>query len=155
MTDTAASRPTAAAWKKAKFHNVVLPSGFTVTIKIPDLPEMIQTGQLPQALLDVAIKSAKGEITAEQEQTAEMAGKEREFKALVALATVVEPKIAATDIDDLPVEDLDMIVEFATRQREFDAEGNQIAGLHMSAQFRRFRGLTELYEDVEGVQGSE
>lgn len=155
MTDTAVSKPSVAAWKKAKLHEVVLPSSYKVTIKIPDLSSMIETGQLPQTLLDTAVKAAKGEITAEQEQTPEMAAKEREFKELVCVAALVEPKITVADVGDLPVEDLDMIVEFACRQREFDAEGNHLSGLHLSEQFRRFRRIAELYEDVEGLQGSE
>lgn len=149
---------TAAQWKQAGKHEVVLPSGFTVTIRIPDLSSMVETGQLPQTLLDTAVKAAKGEITPEQEQTPEMAAKEREFKNLVTLAAVIEPKLTEADMDPvsgIPTEDKEMIVEFACRQREFDAIGNHIAGLHLSEQFRKFRGLTELYEDVEGVQGSE
>jgi len=151
MSETT-NRPTVAQWKKAAFHDVVLPSGFKVKIRIPDLPSMIETGQLPQALLDVAIKVAKGE---QSEATPEMASKEAEFKNLVCLAAVVEPKISEADLAPagIPAEDKDMIAEFATRQREFDAEGNHISGLHLSAQFRRFRGLTDLYEDVADLQG--
>lgn len=147
---------TAAGWKKAAVHTVVLPSSAVVDIRIPDVSALIKTGEMPQHLLAAAIKIAKSD-EADKEPSVEEMEHEIEFKNLVCLATVVAPSITMDDLDSktgIPTEDKDMIVAFAMRQAEFDAEGNHIAGLDSSEKFRTFRGISSLYSDVEDVQGS-
>lgn len=149
----------ASAWMKQAFHLVTLPSGAVVKIRIPDIAALIKTGEIPQALLGEAIAAAKGmgQDTEPKAPTAEEMSREVEFKNLVIKATVVEPEITDALLEPktgMPAEDKDMLVEFAMRQTEFDAIGNQIAGLHTSAQYRKFRGLGGLYEDVEGLPSS-
>lgn len=147
---------TAQGWIKQALHDIVLPSGAAVTIRIPDFTSLIEAGEIPQHLL----KEAGAAIAADAEKklpTAEEAAREREFKNFLVLKTVVEPKLTEDMLDPktgIPVEDKDMIVEFALRSREFDVEGNHISGLHTSEQFRKFRGIDSLYEDVEGSSGS-
>lgn len=138
---------TAAAWKKAAVHPVVLPSGATVHIKVPDLARLIETGEIPQNLLDVALQTATtGRAPA---PTPELAVRQREFTDMVVQRTVVAPKLSDEDVAEIPYEDKDMLVQIAMRERDLDAVGNHIGGLHKSEEFRRFRGLPSLVEALE------
>lgn len=139
----------AAGWKKAARHTVRLPSGVYVDIRIPDLPALIEAGQIPQNLLDAALTSlAKGEDTV---PTKEMIVQQREFTDKLVQIAVIEPKLSDEDVRDIPYEDKEMLVEIATRQRDVDAEYNHIGGLQKSETFRRFRGLPSGDEDVSGL----
>lgn len=140
-------KTTKEAWKKAAVHNVLLPSGTRVDIKVIDLPSMVETGTFPQHLLDIAIKEAAGE---KQEPSPELIKQQREFTDLIVLASVVEPKLEPEDLTEIPAEDKALLVDLATRARDYDAEGVQIAGLDSSARWRRFRGFPDLDTDVEG-----
>lgn len=137
---------TAGAWKKAAVHDVVCPTGVTVTIKIPDIPALIEAGAIPQHLLDTAIGVINGD-----EPTVEMIKQQREYTDLVTMMSVVEPKLTEADLKDIPYEDKDFIVAIATRQRDLDAIGNHIAGLTKSEDFRRFRELGEFRPDVASM----
>lgn len=137
---------TAGAWKKAATHEVVCPTGVTVTLKIPDIPALIEAGAIPQHLLDTAIGVVNGDSP-----TVEMLKQQREYTDLIVLKTVVEPKLTEADIADIPYEDKDFIVAIATRQRDLDALGNHIAGLTSSAAFRKFRELGEFRPDVASM----
>lgn len=141
-------KATKAAWKKAAVHNVLLPSGVRVDVRVIDLPRMVETGVFPQHLLDVALKEASGKE--EASPTPELIQQQREFTDLLVMASVVEPKLEQADMDDIPYEDKAMLVDLATRQRDYDAEGAQIAGLDSSARFRKFRPFFNLDADVEG-----
>lgn len=132
-------------------HEVVLPSGAVVLIRIPDLPALIEAGEFPQHLIDAAIGVASKPDT---KPTKEMIAHEREFKDELVKRTVIDPPITEEMLDSkngIPYEDKEMIVEIATRQRDLDAEFNHIGGLDKSEKWRKFRGLGHLYEDVEGV----
>lgn len=129
------------AWFRAADHTVTLPSGARVGIRIPDLPTLIEAGELPQTLLDAAIGVATG---GSEQPTVESIKQEREFRDKLITLTVTEPKISDEDVKNIPVEDKDYLVEFALRQRDLDAEGEHIGGLTKSDKFRRFRGLDSL-----------
>jgi hypothetical protein len=126
----------ASAWKKAGVHEVTLPSGTEVTITIPNLPQMVKNGSIPNNLLDAAIGAIQKETI-----TRELLAEQAEFFSLLVTTMVKEPSITADDVADLPYEDIELLVEIGTRQRDLDALGNHIAGLHRSAEWRRFRGL--------------
>jgi hypothetical protein len=74
------------------------------------------------------------------------------FNKLCAI-TVVEPKVTEEDFASgaLPFEDKEMLVEFATRQRDLDAVSHHLAGLETSKSFRAARGLIGGIEDLEDV----
>lgn len=137
---------TASAWAEAKRHIVVLPSGVSVGIEVPDLPELIKAGQIPNELVNVAIESAKGDVELKREHVEA----QPEFYRLITKLTVKEPEVDDALYDKLPTEDKEMIVELATRQRDLDAEGNHLGGLHTSKKWRTFRGLDFGVTDVEG-----
>src|SRR3954466_13377490 len=125
-----------AAWKKASAHEVTLESGTVVKIKLPDLPALIESGAIPQSLMDIAVDVSTGRK--QERPSPELLKQQREFTDVVVMKTVVEPELEKADLADIPMEDKEMIVEFATRQRVFDAVGHHIAGLEASEDFRRF-----------------
>lgn len=128
----------AADWKKAKRHYVTLASGVEVGIEIPNLPLMIKTGVIPNDLLDAALGAIQ-----KQEVTPELIREQSDFFHLMVGMMVKEPEITNDDIADLPYEDIELLVEIGTRQRDIDAIGNQIAGLHKSEDWRKFRGWND------------
>lgn len=139
---------TAAAWKKNAHHTVMCPSGTSIVMKIPDLPAMIETGTIPQHLLDAALGAASDP---DQKPTRELIKQQREFTDLLTMICVIEPKLTEADLTDIPYEDKEFIVSVATRQRDLDVLGDHIGGLNKSEKFRRFRSLGEFHEDVEGL----
>lgn len=149
--NTAPKAVTASGWKKAKTHTVRCPSGVYVKVNIPDIADMIDSGQLPQHLIDAAIQVATRDKV---KPSKELITQQKEFTDAIVQKMVVEPELSAADVREIPYEDKEFLVSIATRQTDFDAEGNHIGGLHTSATFRRFRGLGSFDEDVEDAFGS-
>lgn len=138
----------AADWKKQRRHIITLPSGYQVAVEIPNLPMLVKTGQLPNALVAEALTNIqRGELTAE------VIAQQADFYEKLVAVTVKEPEITSEDVAELPFEDVELLVEIATRQRDLDAVGVHVGGLNTSKEWRRFRGLPDLDEDVEGVSG--
>jgi hypothetical protein len=149
MSTAATEAPRAATlsqWAKNRLHYITLPSNTVVGIEIPDIAELCRAGDIPNHLIDAALAAANGaKITREHlEQQAE-------FTAHLIPLVVKEPKVTPEDVSKLPPEDKDMIIGIATRQYDFDALGHHIGGLHKVSDFRRFRGLPLLDEDLEDV----
>lgn len=139
---------TLAGWKKNREHTVMCPSGTYVTIRIPDLPRMIEAGHIPQHLLDAAIGVA---MKPDQEPSLELIKQQREFSDRLVMLSVVDPKISESDLEDIPYEDMEFIVAVSTRQRDLDVLGRHIAGLTDLKEFRQFRQLGEFDTSMEGV----
>lgn len=136
-------------WKKARQHKVTLPSGTEVTIQVPNLALLVKTGQLPNELVQQAIGTLQA-----NKLTAEAIAEQADFYAKLVCATVKEPAVTEDDVlgdNPLPFEDVEMLVEIATRQRDLDALGHHIGGLHTSRDWRAFRGVTDVYEAMEGA----
>lgn len=144
-----AAKPDKAAWKKSRSHEVTLPSGFEVTLEVPNLALLVKTGYLPNDLVQVALQAVQsGKLTAET------VAEQSDFYAKLVTITVKDPALEPEDVigdDPIPFEDVEMIVEIATRQRDLDALGRQLGGLHTTKEWRQFRGIEHLYEDVEGA----
>lgn len=138
---------TVTEWVKQGEHEPLLPSGFRPKIRIPDLAALIEAGEIPQHLLETAL----GIVAGEEKPSVELVKNQREFTDKVVQITVVEPALDDATVRQIPFEDKDMIVAFATRQRDLDAEGEHLAGLTKSEKFRRFRRLGEFDQDVEGL----
>lgn len=124
-------------WKKAKRHSVTLPSGFEVEVEIPNLPQMVKTGQIPNNLLDAALGAIK-----QQTITKELIEEQADFFNLLVSTMVKDPAITVEELenDEVPYEDVELLVEIGTRQRDLDALGRHISGLHTSEEWRKFRG---------------
>lgn len=142
---TTAKKTDLAAWKKAKRHNITLPSGVEVEVEIPNLPLLIKTGQFPNDLMEAAIGAIQ-----RQEINKELIEQQADFYNKLVVLAVKSPEITEEDVAELPYEDVELIVEIATRNRDLDALGRHIAGLHRSAEWRTFRGLDYGDEAVEG-----
>lgn len=144
-----------AGWKKSATHYPLCPSGARIGVRIPDLSEMIESGQVPNHLLDAALGQAFKEQeegkTPSPDEVKKSFAQDREFNDLMILKTVVEPKLTEADVREIPTEDRDFIVAIATRARDVDAEGEHLGGLSSSAKFRKFRGLGDLDEALENL----
>lgn len=136
----------AAAWKAAKRHPVSLPSGIEIEIEIPNLPQMVKTGQVPNDLVEAAIGALQRDKI-----TKELVVEQADFYNKLVATAVKVPTITEDDVPDLPYEDVELIVELATRQRDVDALGRHLAGLHKSKEWRSFRGLDYGDEALEDV----
>lgn len=138
-----------AAWKKAKFHNILLPSGVRVEIQIPDLAALIAAGEIPQNLLDAALEAAGESGRKRKQPDKEFYERESEFTDRLVQIAVTKPKLTDDEVKDIPFEDKVLISEIATRRIDFDAEGSHIAGLDTSEKFRKFRGLDKFESAIE------
>ena len=141
------SKPKSAAdWKSQRRHSITLPSGFEIEIELPNLPLLVKTGQLPNDL----VAKALGNIQ-QGKLTPEVIAEQSDFYDKLVSVTVKTPEVTPEDVHDLPFEDIELIVEIATRQRDLDATGKHIGGLNTSKEWRRFRGLPDLDEDLARV----
>lgn len=139
-------------WKKAGQHDVTLASGFEVAMRIPNLPELVQSGEFPNHLVETAIKLANADpADPENKITADDIKEQAEFYRALVSKSLVDPEVTPEEVKDLPFEDVELIVSIATRQRDLDAVGNHISGLEKSEQWRRFRKVQDIYEDLEDV----
>lgn len=133
------------AWAKRGVHEgVTLPSGAVVDIKLPNLPLLIKSGTLPNPLLAQALESRK-----QTEIDREWIERNWEFTIFIVPRTVVSPEVTEDDVasGDLPVEDLEQIVAFASRTTDMDAVGRHIGGLDTVKSFRDARGIFTLDPD--------
>ena len=136
-------------WKARRKHQVTLPSGANVTIVIPNQAAMLKAGSIPNELLSIVLKQQEGDdkLTIEDIKAA------AEFDRFLVTKTVVDPEITEEDLDDLPAEDLTMLVEFATRRRDTDVLGHHLAGLETTEEFKTFRELEERLADLSSLAG--
>jgi len=149
MTSTT-TKTTKTSWKKAGIHEgVTLPSGTVVSIRLPNLSLMIKTGQIPNTLVEAAVKMQNLQGSADPEITKEMIEQQWDYSSFLVAATVVEPAITQDEVAEIPAEDVEMLVEFATRQRDIDAVYRHISGLDKLESFRRFRNVGSGLEDLE------
>ena len=132
-------------WKRNKVHkDVVCPSGSVIDIQIPNLTQMLEAGEIPNELVDVATAAATSGEAPDAASLIEFAKLQRHLVA----KTVVRPTITADDVPDLPPEDIDFLNDIANRRRDVDAVGNQIAGLDTVAKYATFRDQSDSDEDV-------
>jgi len=147
--DTLIKKVSKAGWKNSRRHTVTLPSSSEVDLEIPNLPQLIKTGQIPNNLVDAALGAAQSQQG--KAPTREQIGQQAEFNDHLVAITVKDPEITADDVADLPYEDVEMIVEIAMRQRDVDAIYHQLGGLHKSEEWRSFRGVGLGAEDLAGL----
>lgn len=143
MSTTAVKPVSKAAWVKNKRHPITLASSLdtVVEIELPNLPELVSAGEFPNHLVDAAIAVAQ----TDQKVTREAIVEQAEFYRHLVAKTVKSPEITPDDVKDLPFEDIELIVSLAMRQRDIDAVGKQIAGLDKSDDWRKFRGVDDVY----------
>lgn len=126
-------------WKSKKRHKVTLNTGTEVTIEIPNLPEFLREGTVPNHLVKFAVEQAETLADPTQEFDPEKIKEATDFQRWVVSITVKDPELKPEDVPGLPAEDVDMITEFAMRGRDTDAIGHQLSGLERLPEWRRFR----------------
>lgn len=153
MTAEKASTKSKSGWIGAGVHkDITLPSGYRVDIKLPNLAALVKSGQLPNELLQVSQKVAQAS-QAGDEIPDDLYDKMQTFNEFLVSRTIVKPEITDADVSDLPAEDVEMVVGFATRRLDFDAVGHHLAGLEAVDSFRTFRGLDAGFSDILGGAG--
>lgn len=138
------------AWKKAGVHTVTLPSGAVVDIRIPNLAQMAQAGELDNDLLQYAVPNLPTDADEEPtpEQKKENLTKLANFHQWLVSKTLVSPALSPDEVKEtVPTPDLEVLVELASRRRDMDVVGHHIGGLEVSAEFRKFRGIESGDED--------
>ena len=132
-------------WKKRKVHtDVVCPSSAVVDIQLPNLTQMLESGEIPNELVDIATAAQTTGSDPSPDALIEFAKLQRHLIA----KTVVRPEITPEDVTDLPPEDVEFLSDIANRRRDVDAVGNQIAGLDTVAKYANFRDKPDSDEDV-------
>jgi hypothetical protein len=140
------TKTTLAAWKKNKRHTITLPSQTVVEIELPNIQLLLKTGQVPNPLVQLVTRaSTDPNFTL----TPELLTQQWDFTSWVVARTVVNPTLKEEEVADLPVEDVEMITDFAMRNRDIDAVGHHLGGLETVNSFRRLRGF-----DVGGADGA-
>lgn len=125
-------------WKKQAVHpHVVLPSGAVISVKIPNLAALAQSGEIPNELVDIA--TATSNMASPEDVPKDALEKLAKLQDYLVTLTVVEPAITEADVKDLPAEDIPFLSEIAYRQRDIDAVGRSIAGLDRVTKYARFR----------------
>lgn len=127
------------AWKKKRLTggHITLPSGTEVRIEIPNISEMLRANQVPNPLVKFAVdaQDALQDMSMDMEKIKEAT----DFMRWMVSVTVKEPELTPDDVPELPVEDTDMILEFAMRQRDTDTVGHQLHGLETVSAWQNFR----------------
>jgi hypothetical protein len=129
---------------------VTLPSSAVVKIRIPNLAQMAQSGELDNELLQYAVPSLPAEADEEPTgaQKKENLTKLAKFHQWLVSHTLVEPELSPEEVKDtVPTPDLEVLVELASRRRDMDVKGHHIGGLEVSADWRKFRGIESRDED--------
>jgi len=129
-------------WGARKRHQITLPSGAQVEIELPNVPLLVKIGRIPNNLIEATLK-----LQTASKVTREMVAEEVDYVALLVAVTLKDPSFSEEEVKDaiykelLPYEDVEMIVEFATRARDMDAVGHHFGDLELVESFREVRGL--------------
>lgn len=139
--------PTVQQWSKAGVHDVTLNTGFKAKIRIPNLPALIKSGDIPNELVEVSVKAAQGTLAIDED----LLTKQDDFARKLVPLMMVEPKVTEEDVAKglVPYEDIELLMELATRQRDVDAVGKHLGGLDTVKSFRELRGLPDVESDLE------
>ncbi len=130
--------------KRAVHDDVTLPSGAIVSIKLPNLSQMIKAQTLPNELVEAALRQQvqPGEDANKPKPlTREDLEQDWDFVEFIVPITLHTPKITAEDVKDLDPMDTTMLANFAARRTDIDAVGHQLGGLDTQASFRQHRGF--------------
>jgi hypothetical protein len=169
-TETAAASPhSLTGWQQRAVHRIQLPSGQWVKIRIPGIATIVQHGDLPDELIELALAELTRGVGGSNELTAERvaATEDREaklqrirelgvFQMHIVAAMLVEPALTYAEVEEavtagsLPEDDLFVISEIGLRARATDARGVRIGvePLDRWAMFREAHGCAD--EDCEG-----
>lgn len=163
-TEELSSAASLSAWQARAQHRISLPSGQQVTIRIPGIGTLLEHGDLPEDLFEIATAEITDTISAdgldgptiipgsvqwvtkaqEREEKLERLRTFGAFQRRLVAAALVEPELSYEEITEaverqtLPEDDLAMIAEIVQRLRHRDARGVRI-GVEPLDRFARFR----------------
>jgi hypothetical protein len=155
---------TTGAWASLGIHTITLPSSAVVKIRIPDLSMLLAGEAVPEHLRAVAFDAVRSAIKAENRrvglQAIDDSSDELNHERLKGLAdlnrflvshTLLEPTMTEEDLlsTTLPVEDLAMLTQIASRERTTDARGVQI-GVEPIDRWELWRQAHECESGCEG-----
>lgn len=171
--------PSLAAWQARALHTITLPSGQQVRIRIPGIATLLEHGDMPDDLVELALL----ELTSEGGATAALAGdlsqasengarsealariaRYGEFQRHLVCAAIVAVGTAPGAFEEvtltpetltalaLPEDDLALVAEIVQRLRAHDARGVRIGvePLDRWATFREAHGCPD--QDCPGCQ---
>lgn len=136
-------------WKARGYHQITVPSGEQVRIRIPDLAAMLALGQIPDTLRLAALTQAFREegdppLTLQKKDDGtplldqELVKQFYDLRTHIVAASVVDPQVTPEDVAEIPVEDRDMIYAIAMRERYTDARGVTL-GVEPLSRWETFR----------------
>lgn len=140
------------AWKKRGVHEgVTLPSGAVVTLRLPNIPNMVKTGTLPNPLLEAAMQQQGAEKI-----TKEVVESTADYVKFIIPQMLIDPQVSEDDVPELPYEDIELLIAFANRSTDIDAAYRQLGGLDKLDRFREARGIWAAAEaDEDGGEDGE
>jgi hypothetical protein len=174
-SSTAAS-PSLAAWQARSVHTITLPSEQRIRIRIPGIATLLEHGDLPEDLIDLAVLELVNEGGATSALAQEFAASEngnrdkvleriRSFgtfqRHLVCAAVVAveaaggeweEVTLSPADLDAFPEDDVALVAEIVQRLRQHDARGVRIGvePLDRWTMFREAHGCPD--QDCPGCE---
>lgn len=134
------------AWKKkndAGPHRATLPSGMEVTFVIPDSSQLIRADMLPERLAEIAIMAAaypdgvegyvqdlgfaamRGDNVEDKSRLKDALSHGLALRDWLVSKMLVDPPVSVEEVaaGDFPAADIEMLIEFAERRRNQDANG--------------------------------
>jgi len=118
-----AKRVTLAEWRASRLHELDLPSGLRVKLRDVTMTDLMLTGKLPSAIVDMAKESQdKGAEEFDLNALAKNSGDFNQMLNLLVEICLVEPKIGTTADDEhillgeMPADDKMAIFSFVNRE---------------------------------------
>jgi hypothetical protein len=165
---------TAEQWAAAVLE-AELPSGARVRFRFPSLAEIVELGELPPDLLEIAVAEWKSpgsaaELAAEpfeqlpdepsEEQLEQASAAAREVSEKIAglnreliARALVEPAMTAAQLQSVPYSDLEYLTRIINRAEPFDAAGRRIGPEPIST-FRVFAEAHDCAADCPACETS-
>lgn len=159
--------PSLAAWQARAVHTITLPSGMQVRIRIPGVATILEHGDLPDDLAELALAEitradgAAGHVAekagdADSDTLKRLVSDFGRFQRHLVAAALVEPALDYDDVTEaaadgsLPEDDLAYVAEIVLRIRNKDARGVTIGvdPLDRWQSFRETHGCAD-----EGCEG--
>ncbi len=141
--------PSLSVWQARSVHTITCPSGQRIRIRIPGIATLLEHGDLPDDLTEIAllelsaVNGATGELAQQLASSAngnrsEILERVRQYgqfqRELVRAAVVAveiegewqDVKLSLDDLGELPEDDLALVAEIVQRLRATDARGVKI-----------------------------
>ena len=111
-------------WRKARRHEMELPSGLSVILRDVDMTDVLMSGKLPSSVIEMSKNASEDEIDLQEVGIAMMQENAAEFVMLlnaITEAALVSPPVGTVSddehvtLDELPMSDKTAIMEWVNR----------------------------------------